>query len=226
MHNFKYNWNIERYRTNKHILVQQIKKESEANIILYREQIGKRLKKRSFIHGDQKVKTMLKKLQTQFKDYQLALYLYAYSAFLEVMLLENFSEGYLDSVEQRITEYSYQYRTLYTECYNMMEDYSKTSVQAEMISKLAVASKFMGNTIFKVPVISKFQLDADLIEASSKLGIHGERRAAVALSGLVQIRVNVTLPFVENIRVVNHLYNKPVRCLMDRDNIYVQQIAD
>lgn len=169
---------------------------------------------------------MLKKLQTQFKDYQLALYLYAYSTFLEVMLLGNFSEGYLDSVEQRITEYSYQYRTLYTECYNLMEGYSKSSVQAGILNKLAVASKFMGSTISKVPVIGKSQLDESLIEVGGKLGTHGEQRTASALSGLVQTRINVTVPFVENIRTVNNLYNKPVRCLMDRDNIYVQQITD
>ena len=35
MSNFKYNWDNEKYKTNKHILVQQIKKESETSIILY-----------------------------------------------------------------------------------------------------------------------------------------------------------------------------------------------
>ena len=226
MSNFKYNWNNDTYKTNKHILVQQIKKEAEASIILYHDQIAKKLKKRSLIHSDQEVKGTLKKLQAQFKDYQLALYLYSYSTFLEVMLLGNFSEGYLDSVEQRISEYSFQYRSLYTECYSLMEDYSKSSIQSGMLSGLAVASKFMGETIAKVPVISKSQLDENLIEAGGRLGRHGEKRATVALEGLAQTRMSVTLPFVENIRAVNDLYNKPVVYLFDRDNVYIQQIAD
>ena len=71
------------FKTNKHILVQQIKKESEASIILYRDQIAQKLKKRSLIHVDQEVNATLKKLQTQLHDYQLALYLYAYSTFLK-----------------------------------------------------------------------------------------------------------------------------------------------
>lgn len=225
MSNFKYNWNNDTYKTNKHILVQQIKKEAEASIILYRDQIAKKLKKRSLIHSDQEVKGTLKKLQAQFKDYQLALYLYSYSTFLEVMLLGNFSEGYLDSVEQRISEYSFQYRSLYTECYSLMEDYSKSSIQSGMLSGLAVASKFMGETIAKVPVISKSQLDENLIEAGGRLSHHREKRAAVALEGLAQTRMGVTLPFVENIRAVNDLYNKPAAYLFDRDNVYVQQIA-
>ena len=82
------------------------------------------------------VKNILKRVQTQFKDYQLALYLYAYSAFLEVMLLGNYSEGYLSSIEQRIAEYAYQYRALYTECYNRLESYSNSTVQAEMLAGL------------------------------------------------------------------------------------------
>lgn len=225
MTNFKYNWDNQTYKSNKHILVQQIKKETEASIILYRDQIAKKLKKRSFIHSDQEVRGTLKKLQAQFKDYQLALYLYSYSTFLEVMLLGNFSEGYLDSVEQQISEYSLQYRTLYTECYNLMEDYSKSSIQAGMLNGLAVASRFMGETIAKVPVISNSQLDENLIEAGSKLDKHGSKRATVALEGLAQTRMSVTLPFVENIRAVNDLYNKPVTYLFDSENMYVQQIA-
>lgn len=225
MTNFKYNWDNQTYKSNKHILVQQIKKETEASIILYRDQIAKKLKKRSLIHSDQEVKGTLKKLQAQFKDYQLALYLYSYSTFLEVMLLDNFSEGYLDSVEQRISEYSLQYRTLYTECYNLMEDYSKSSIQAGVLSGLAVASKFMGETIAKVPVISNSQLDENLIEAGSRLDKHGSKRVTIALEGLTQTRMSVTLPFVENIRAVNDLYNKPVTYLFDSENVYVQQIT-
>lgn len=226
MTNFKYNWDNQTYKSNKHILVQQIKKETEASIILYRDQIAKKLKKRSLIHSDQEVKGTLKKLQAQFKDYQLALYLYSYSTFLEVMLLGNFSEGYLDSVEQRISEYSLQYRTLYTECYNLMEDYSKSSIQAGVLSGLAVASKFMGETIAKVPVISNSQLDENLIEAGSRLDKHGSKRVTIALEGLAQTRMSVTLPFVENIRAVNDLHNKPVSYLFDGENMYVQQIAE
>lgn len=225
MTNFKYNWDNPTYKSNKHILVQQIKKESEASIILYRDQIAKKLKKRSFIHSDQEVKSTLKKLQAQFKDYQLALYLYSYSTFLEVMLLGNFSEGYLDSVEQRMSEYSLQYRTLYTECYDLMEGYSKSSIQSGVLSGLAAASKFMGEIIAKVPVISNSQLDENLIEAGSRLDRHGNKRAAIELQGLTQARMSVALPFIDNIRAVNDLYNKPVTYLFDNENMYVQQIT-
>lgn len=224
MSNFKYNWSNEKYKTNKHILVQQIKKEAEASIILYRDQITRKLGKRSFIHSDQEVRSTLKKLQALFQDYQLALYLYAYSTFLEVMLLGNFSEGYLNSVEQCILDYSYQHRTLYTECYNLMESYSKSSVQTRILKGLSAASKLTGDAIARVPIISKSQLDENLIEAGGKLDRHGKKRTVLALEGLVRTRMSVTLPFIENIRAVNALYNKPVAYLFDSENVYVQQM--
>ena len=142
------------------------------------------------------------------------------------MLLGNFSEGYLDSVEQSITEYSYQYRTLYTDCYNLMEEYSKSSVQSGMMSGLATVSKIMGSAISKVPVINKSQLDENLIDAGDKLDTHEEKRTFAVLSGLTQNRMNVTISFVENIREINHLYNRPNRYLIDGDDIYIQQISE
>lgn len=224
LNNFKYNWDNEMYKTNKHILVQQIKKEAESSIILYRDQIGKQMQKRSSIHGDLKVKRAMKKLLAQFKDYQLALYLYAYSAFLEVILLGNFNEGYLNSVEGSISEYSYQYRTLYTDCYNLMEEYSSSSVQAEMLQGMAEASKLMGETVSKVPMVRKVHLDEKLVETAGKFKRHGQQRTFAVLRGLKQIAKNVTDPFAENIRIISNLYNKPVRCMMDANNIYVQQL--
>lgn len=225
MINFKYNWNNDTYKVNKHSLVQDIKKDADKSIALHYSQITKRLKKRSIIHTDQEIKGMMKKLQVQFNNYQMALYVYAYSTFLEVMLLGNFSEGYLNSVEQRISEYSYQYRALYTECYNLIESYSKTSVQAGVLSGLASAGKFMGNTIAKVPVINKSQLDENFMETSSKLGKRGEMRTTAVLEGIVQMRLNVTQPFAENIRTVNTLYNKPTAYLFDKENVYIHQIV-
>lgn len=223
MNSYKFNWDNETFKTNKHILVQQIKKESEASIILYRDQISQKMKKRSLIHVDQEVNATLKKLQTQLRDYQLALYLYAYSTFLEVMLLGNFEKEYLDSVEQRISEYTYQYRSLYTDCYNLMEEYSKSSIQSGVLGGLAAVSKLMGETIAKAPVISKSQLDENLIKASGKLNRHGEKRTMDALQGLIQNRTSVTAPFIENLRSINDLHNKPTTYLFDGENIYIQQ---
>lgn len=222
--NYKYNWDNEKYKTNKHILVQQIKKEAEASITLYRDQITKKLRKRSLIHSDREVKETLKKLQRQFRDYQLALYLYSYAAFLEVMLLGNFNENYLNAIEKRISDYAFQYRELYTNCYNIMESYIKSSIQAGVWSSLITASKFMESAITKVPAISDTQLEKNLIETSSKLDKHGKMRVKNTLIGFTATRENITIPFVENINMLNRIYNKPAVYSFDNNNIYVYQL--
>lgn len=139
------------------------------------------------------------------------------------MFLTNFEKDYQDSVEQRISEYTYQYRSLYTDCYNLMEEYSKSSIQASVLGGLAVASKLMGEAIAKAPVISKSQLDENLIKASGKLNRHGEKRTTDALQGLIQNRASVTLPFIESLRSINDLHNKPTAYLFDGENNYIQQ---
>ena len=226
LNDIKYNWDNDVFKQNKLILVQNIKRDAYESIDLNRSQIAKRLKKRTAIHGDKAVRELLKDLQSQFSDYQLALYLYSYGSFLEVMLQGNYNEAYLTSVEQRISEYSLQYRMLYTECYDLMEEYSKSSIQSGMLGILATGSRKMGEAIASVPVISNSQLDENLIDAGSRLGRQGDRRADAALSGLVQTRANVTQPFVEHIQTVRDLYNKPVTYLIDGKNVYVRQIAE
>ena len=141
------------------------------------------------------------------------------------MLEGNFEEAYLNGVEQRISAYSLQYRTLYTECFDLMEEYSNSSIQAGVLSGLATASRFMGEAIAKVPVLSNSQLDENLIGTGKMLVRKSGRRTAVALKGLTQTRMNVTLPFIENLQAVNALYNKPVEYLIDSENVYVRQIT-
>jgi len=220
LNNYKYNWNNEKYKTNKHIQVQEIKRDAEQSIILYREQIDKKINKQSFLHSDQDVKKKLKKIQSEFKDYQLALYLYSFSSFLEVMLLENFESAYLDSVAHKIEDYSYQYRELYTKCYDQIKGYSKSSIHSHLLSGLASINRVAGDAVAKVPVVSKSQIDETLIETSNRLGRFSSRKTEQTMEQFVNNQSSCVRPFVENINAVNRLYNQPMELLFDQENIY------
>lgn len=220
MNNYKYNFDNEKYKTNKHIQVQEIKRNAEQNILFYREKIGEKIRKRKLLHSDQKANIILDNLKTQFKDYQLALYLYAFSGFAEVMLLENFDTGYIDSVTWQICEHSFQYRKLYSECYDLMEDYYKSSVQSGLVKGLSKASKMIGNTIAKVPVISNSQLDEVLIESGEKLNAYLDNKPDKTMQKLIDVCDNVTTPFVDNLNTVKLLYNNETKYYIDNENIY------
>lgn len=220
LNNYKYNWNNEIYKNSNHVKVLDIKQHSEQSILVYREQIENNAKKKSFLHSDKDVKDKLEKLQSAFKEYQLALYLYAFSSFLDVMLLENFKSAYLDGIAHKIEDYALRYRELYTECYSRIEGYSKFSIQSHLLSELASINRAAGETVAKIPVISDSQIDETLIETSSRLGKFRSRRTEQTMGQLVNHQSSSVHPFIENINAVNRLYNQPLELLFDEENIY------
>ena len=223
--NYKYNWNNEMYKNSNHIKVLDIRQEAEKKIAFYREQIIAKVNKKSFIHSDQTVNKQLQMVQDQFKDYQLALYLFGFSSFLEVMLLGNFGKDYLTGISEKLEKYSLHYRELYTKCYDEIESYSSTSVESSMLKGIAKASTSVGKIVEKIPVISKGQADEALIAAGDKLDELNAGKLRKQMSSLIERQSNSIRPFIENIDTVNELCNKPVELLVDKENLYISTIA-
>lgn len=223
MNNYKYNWNNEKYINSNHFKVLDIKQSAEQKIIFYREQISKDIDRKAFFfHSDQDVKKQLEKIESAFKDYQLALYLYSFSSFLEVMLLENFEVAFLDCIVGKIEDYSFKYREFYTKCYDQIEGYSKSSIQSNFLSGLSIASRAAGKAIEKVPVINKSQIDESLIKTGDKIGDFSSKRTVKTMQTLVDKQNSYVTPFVENIKAVNRLYNRPLKIVFDRENLYLE----
>ena len=221
LENYKFNWNNEKYKTNKHILVQDIRRDAEKSIIFYSERIENRLKKKNVLPSDQEVKSLLQKLEEDFQEYQLSLYVYAFSSFLEVMLLENFDSEYLSGVSQKIERYTLRYRELYTASYNKAEGLSTSSVQARLFKGLAGIAKGAGGAIAKIPVVSKSQIDETLIGAGNHLGSVHSKRTQKSMKHFSGNSVSYTRTFVDNIEMLDRIYNEPMEILFDKDNIYL-----
>ncbi len=220
LNSYKHNWMNEKYKSSNHIKVLDIRQDAEQSILFYQERIGKQTKKQSFFFGDKNVTEKLKKIQSEFKEYQLALYLYSFASFLEVMLLENFESAYLDSVVNKIDDYAYQYRELYNECYDQLEGNAKTSFQSHLLSGLATINKAAGEAIAKIPIVSNSQIDETLIEAGSRLENFGSRRTAETMEQLLDSEDSSVRPFIDNINIINVLYNQPMDLLFDKENVY------
>jgi hypothetical protein len=220
MNNYKHNWNNEKFKTNNHIKVLDIRQAAEQKIDFFREQITSRIKKKSFIHVDKDVRKQMEKIQAEFKDYQLALYIYGFSSFLEVMLLENFAAPYLESVIKKIDDHAQNYRMLFTNCCDQIESYAKSSVQSKLIKGLANANLIAGVVAEKVPVLSKTQFDETLIAAGDKIDKFADNRIDEAMSALIEKQSHCAQPFVDNIAAVNRIYNQPLQLLFDKENLY------
>lgn len=219
--NYKRNWNNDKYKAANHIKVLDIRQNAGRMIDFYREQIKARVGKQNWLHSDQDVKKQLEYITAQFKEYQLALYLYGFGYFLEVLLQKNFDVAYLDSISQKIEDYAFQYRELYTEVFSQIEGYSKTSLQSRFLGGLSVVNKAAGEAIAKIPVISKLQIDETLIDAGHRLGEYGDRRVKTTMRQLVEQQSGCVRPFIENITTINRLYNQPLAIVFNNEALYI-----
>lgn len=223
--NYKYNWNNEMYKNSNHTMVLEIKKEAEAKIAFYREQIIGKVNKRHFVHSDQSVNKQLLRVQDVFKDYQLALYILAFSSFLDVILLENYDEEYLLGVSAKLEDYSLQYRELYSQCYEELAGYLSTSIQSSVTKGLSKTTTAVGKLVEKIPVVGDTQTDETLIAVGDRLNNFSDEKVHKQMKVLIERQSNSVRTFIENINTINALHNKPVQLLVDQNNLYFATIS-
>ena len=224
LNSYKYNWNSEKYKNSNHVKALDIRQAAERKIDFFREQIALIISKTSLFHSDQEVKEQLEKIESEFKDYQLALYLYSFASFLELLLLENFDAAYLECISKKIEEHSAQYEELYTRCYNQLEEYAKSSIQSHLLKGLASVGKAAGEAIAKVPVISKSQIDETLIKTGDRLGSFSIKRTEQTMKQFIEKQSAYVRPFIEMIGTVSRLYDQPMELLFDEENIYLASV--
>lgn len=224
--NYKYNWNSEKYKAASHAKVLDIRQEAARQIDFYQEQIKKQLGKKALLHSDHDVQKMLEKVQGEFKEYQLALYIYGFAYFLEVVLQENYEKAYLSAIAKRIDEMAFQYREFYSLAYSQIENLSKSALQAHLFGGLSAINKGAGTAIAKIPGINKSQIDETLIEAGERIGAYKNRRVQTTMQQLLERQSSCVRPFIDNINAVNRLYNEPVTLIFNHDTLYLGSTPD
>jgi hypothetical protein len=221
LNNYKYNWNNDTYKNSNYYIVLRIKQEAERKIDFYRAQITTKINKKPFVHWNKWVNKLIEKIRSEFEDYQLALYLYSFSSFLEVILLENFKSAYLEGISKKIEDYSLSYRELYTECYDQIEGYAQSSIESKVEKGLKSVSRDVGNNLAKERDIRILFLGGSFIIGSKILEKKGSERTELTMEQLKEKQNDFIRPFVENINTVNKLYNQPIELIFDKENIYI-----
>lgn len=218
---FQFNSTNRLWKGSQLTIVTSIKGKAEHNIIFYRKEIAKILEKKKGIHIDQNIIQIKRKLEHNFKYYQLGTYLYAYASFLEIMLGENRHKDFLGYIENKIEEYSLQYRLDYSKCYEKLENFSYSTIQSKALVRLGAVGKSTGNIIAKIPVISKGSVDEVLIDVGNKIEKVGSKHAEKVMEEFRNNREAGIQIFIENIRNMNSISNHPVELFFDRNELYV-----
>ena len=221
MDDYRYNSDNELWLGSRLTNVTAAKTDAEQNIIFYRKQVKKALEKKSWLHSDGKVNKLNDDLQHGFKYYQMSVYIFAYSSFLEVVLGGNYEKSFLDHVIEKISDYSFQYRQDYSDCYEQLEQYSRSSVQTKILEGMGKAGKSVGSAIASIPVINKGILDEALIATGDSLGKISAHNVDKVMSGFRNNRDAGIQLFQESIATINQMSNQPVEVLFDRDNLYI-----
>jgi hypothetical protein len=218
---FKHNWDNAQFLQNHHMKVLDIKQTAEKNIIFYQEQIAAAIKKLPALHLDQAVKEAITTLSKPFSSYRMALYQFSFASFLEVMLLGNFQQAYLEQVASKVQEYNQHYQAQFVECSNMIKKYSSESMETKVLARIGSAGKALGKFIGSVPILAQGPVDEWLQENGEKMlkGIDEKTKQAVALfNGDERTGSEVFVDCIRNVIVIS---NRTSNVLFDGEAVYL-----
>ena len=205
--------------------VLDIKGLSHKNILFYQEQIAVRLQNQRLIHGTKQAHDFLDSVMTEFREYQLACYIYGFSTFLGVLLQKSFEENFLNSTVHKLEECSSRYCELYDQCREQIAVYQQNAVETKLLGALGTAAKVMGKGIAAVPGLNKGPVDELLTKAGETLDERNKNVATQYLDKFVPMSDNRLHAFIENVHTLDLMYNRPNAMLMDDENLYILEAA-
>lgn len=218
---YKYNWDNDQYRSNYHMKALDIKQSAEQNIIFYQKQIADKIKGLPPVFLDQAIRDTMNKIADNFHDYSMALYLFSFSSYLEVMLLGNFTEEYLNSVAQRVRDYQTYYQDQFEKCRDYIAKVSGDSVQMKVQDAVGQAGKFLGNLIGLSPLLNKGPVDEWLKDGGEQLLKGKEERIAKLVAEFETKQETGSELFVDSIRNVKTVCNETQAIMFDKEYLYL-----
>ena len=201
---------------------QDIEREAKHNIAFYQLSLREELIKKKKLISKRDVKKSMQKLVENFSNYRLAIYLYAFSSYLEIIYRDKIDECFLESISSTIRDETYKYAELYTIAYTELEDRAASSLESGAIKGAAVASRGLGRAIQKIPVVERGRMDEHLIAVGERLEEYKDESVEILLGQMRGMRNCQVKQFIDLIEIVNNLHNGEPVILLDNENVYVQ----
>lgn len=218
---YKFNWDKEYFLVNSHKTAGDIKRTTEKNMIFYQKQIADVVKEKHLLVGNKDLNSAEKSLEKKFKYYRLSLYTYAFASFLEVMLLGNFQEGYINQVKDVIENYSQEYLNAYEEASGYIDKMGNRSIEANIVKGIGVTGNKLGNLIGSIPLIKDGPVDEWLIDGSAHLEKTSNNMKKQAVQTLEVIGSAGTDMFIKKFEEMNRIYNHTDAICFDNEKIYL-----
>ena len=222
MQDYRFNWDNATFCTNKHLQVQEIRRNAEKNLLLYQRQVEDALTQIKKRPTDDDQRKCLAAAGGGFHYYRMSVYLYAFASFLEVTLLGNFRSDYLENVYRKVEAHDAQYRAFYADCCDRIAGIAAASVESKAVLRFAGAQKAVGGLIGKIPGIRRGQLDEGLQAAGERLEGLEERRAEAILESFRIHSESGAQLFLEKLTALDKLFNDETEYVIDGENLYIR----
>lgn len=221
MENYRFYWNNRETVTVNLNQVKNIKRNADKDILSYREKLEDLISPKCQMFEKLSANMKIGNILDRFVHYKLALHVMAFATYLEVMLSKNFQAEYLDKVIVELRDRAFQYRTIYTECYDKIEGLKKEGIEAQVTGGLARLSKSVGNAIGSIPMIKNGSVDEILIAAGESIDAADRKSLEDTLSFFVKHKSSDLIPLAEHLDVINQMANEKTEVVMSDNVIYV-----
>lgn len=116
------------------------------------------------------------------------------------------------------------YKILYSQCFDIIKNKMNLSMQTKITKGVSHISKNIGKTLKTIPIVNQLKLEDDLMDLRAKLEQDINRNISDSLKKLIDKKDILIIPFIENLNTVKTIYNQPLEILIDKDNIYLENI--
>lgn len=221
--NYKYEWDNDSLVSVNLSQVKSIKRNALKDIYSYMEEVERLL-------DDGKEESITKRtgqvnrIFNRFVHYKLGLYVYTMSSLFEIILSRNFNGEYIRNILAGLEEYSYQYRVLYTRCYDCIEFLMKSSVISKVTGGIAHINRTAGMAVGKIPIINKSQININMLKNSERLEKKEYEKNMRVMERFMVYKDSGIQALIDNIESINIIYNEPIELYCDRENIYLAKI--
>lgn len=221
MEDFKRKGNDADFCKSRNLTVQEIQRDARQDIEFYKTRIETAVKEKKTFHSQKDVREYVGSITTSFAEYQLACYLYAYSAFLDTVLRKDFEEGSIDSCRNRITRIAEDYDALFRECHTQIASYQRSSVGNKMVGGIGKTAGTLGKAIRNIPVVEKGPVDELLLNAGDALRDANKETVKAQVNNLEVLENNRMGDFLNGIGIVGALCNRKSAMITDGTSLYV-----
>lgn len=221
MEDFKRKGNDADFCKSRNQTVQEIQRDARQDIEFYKTRIETAVNKKKTFHSRKDVREYVDSITTNFAEYQLACYLYAYSTFLDTVLRKDFEEGSIDSCRSKIIRIAEDYDALFRECRAQIASYQRSSAENKVVGGIGKTAGTLGKAIRSIPVIEKGSMDELLLNAGDVLRDANKDTVKAQVNNLEIFEDNRTRDFLNGIGIMGALCNRKSAMITDGMNLYV-----